>query len=460
MTEAQFRNSFLASTRPSLYRISSSTESSKELRALQYFDERIVPSLSPIFDVQLWSTSIKAHVRSIPTVRHLLVGISALYEQLASPGLLSTLRGQNRVSLLDDDTFALQHYVKALQLIQGTIGSKHPSLLILKISSVLCSMFELLRENRSAAIVHTSNAIRLLESTKTPTSASSDDEEIDQVIQRLSLSQSLCGRPRSSSLPLLRDTAKLSIEKQIFSNIKEARISGERIIRSVHRLMQLAKPLAHSRHHETFIPETELSERLAQWSSKLQTLETSTTDCAQRRVCKYLRAQHLLTYIFFMTHASESETSFDPYVYLFREIVDLLAEFLNSSNVPFNIPFSLDTGIVPSLYYTALKCRDPEIRRKAIALLKRSPRRDGPWDALEAALSAELVVQFEEQISSVSRAPVTMLEIPEGKRVHELQLMELEPGNPQKQLVILRYKPLYEHVEKRMFIDWSAGVPL
>ncbi|KAG9255348.1 uncharacterized protein F5Z01DRAFT_673299 [Emericellopsis atlantica] len=58
--------------------------------------------------------------------------------------------------------------------------------------------------------------------------------------------------------------------------------------------------------------------------------------------------------------------------------------------------FSAEMGIVPPLFVVATKCREGILRRKAIALLRSSSRREGMWDSGLAARVAQLVMDLEE----------------------------------------------------------------
>ncbi|KAK2593025.1 hypothetical protein QQS21_009279 [Conoideocrella luteorostrata] len=58
--------------------------------------------------------------------------------------------------------------------------------------------------------------------------------------------------------------------------------------------------------------------------------------------------------------------------------------------------FSADLGIVPPLYVVATKCREPNLRRQAIQLLRSSARREGMWDSELAANIGDWVMRIEE----------------------------------------------------------------
>lgn len=60
------------------------------------------------------------------------------------------------------------------------------------------------------------------------------------------------------------------------------------------------------------------------------------------------------------------------------------------------VEFSLDMSLVGPLYAVAHKYRDPSLRRRAIALLKKANRQEGIWDSAVAARVAERLVEIEE----------------------------------------------------------------
>lgn len=61
-----------------------------------------------------------------------------------------------------------------------------------------------------------------------------------------------------------------------------------------------------------------------------------------------------------------------------------------------HVHFTSDMGWLPPLYYTALKCRDREIRHHALKLLGLTPSREGLWDSSVVASVAAHVVKLEE----------------------------------------------------------------
>jgi hypothetical protein len=85
----------------------------------------------------------------------------------------------------------------------------------------------------------------------------------------------------------------------------------------------------------------------------------------------------------------------DAYIDGFKDIVRLGSSYLATTSS--NDAFSYEMRIIPPLYYTALKCRDPSVRREALSLLSSSSPREGLWDSRIAVKVAERAIQIEER---------------------------------------------------------------
>jgi hypothetical protein len=60
------------------------------------------------------------------------------------------------------------------------------------------------------------------------------------------------------------------------------------------------------------------------------------------------------------------------------------------------ICFTADMGFIPPLYYTVVKCRQPNLRRMAIEMLMSAPHREGAWSGPLVARMAQYIVAIEE----------------------------------------------------------------
>jgi hypothetical protein len=109
--------------------------------------------------------------------------------------------------------------------------------------------------------------------------------------------------------------------------------------------------------------------------------------------CLVLRAHFLLWSLSLKHIPHTEEVTYDEDWSIFGEIVQLgrvITEHTKSL-------FSMDFGCVYALNWVAQKCRDPIVRREAIGLLAKRPRREGMWDSVLCAKICWWIVQIEEQ---------------------------------------------------------------
>lgn len=98
----------------------------------------------------------------------------------------------------------------------------------------------------------------------------------------------------------------------------------------------------------------------------------------------------------------KAETNYDVFESEFNTIVTHSALLLRTLEncMPKSKPklaFSLELSVLPPLFLTAVKCRTSEIRKEALELLVRYPRREGIWDSVTVAAIGKWVIELEEE---------------------------------------------------------------
>ncbi|KAG4025119.1 hypothetical protein MFRU_066g00220 [Monilinia fructicola] len=97
---------------------------------------------------------------------------------------------------------------------------------------------------------------------------------------------------------------------------------------------------------------------------------------------------------------STSEMVYDSFMNDFRYIVEAAELLVTRSEATPSVlnssRFSFDIGVVPPLHVVATKCREPNIRRKAVDLLFRTPRQEGMWDGVLSARIGRWIISCEE----------------------------------------------------------------
>lgn len=266
-----------------------------------------------------------------------------------------------------------------------------------------------------------------------------------------------------------------------FASLVEARLASDKLIESLLKFieaLQLAKsdpsyvlPAAWKKYGMG------LKDKLSAWSDAFEPIFQSRMDPGtthiERSGISALKMFQVNANILFLMMFCDTEVQFDAFMPHFKTIVDLGWEvvaqderraalgltsggFLRESvrYVPTISPdtfarnsgprikdkaqirilqpsFSADLGIVPPLYVVATKCRDPNLRRQAIHILRSSARREGMWDSELTARIAEWVMLVEEhdplnparpaydanRDSSAAYNDVPKMTIPEERRI-------------------------------------------
>jgi hypothetical protein len=206
---------------------------------------------------------------------------------------------------------------------------------------------------------------------------------------------------------------------------------------------------------------------LQRWVEAFQRLEdrtelTTKSEVAWRRESASMLIQHACLFTLVSTFYIEVvETEFDYYLEHFKTIVELASSLPSPGQENGLDRFSLESGPIAPLWFTTMKCRDPYVRRRALALLRHAGR-DGYWDAtMLYQISRELIV-YEEGTSQPKGVDYSSLEdmevphaeytpedlceiIPLHRRIREVKLKLLDEDTGKSNLIMTRATPNAEN---------------
>ncbi|KAL1853788.1 hypothetical protein Plec18170_005180 [Paecilomyces lecythidis] len=170
--------------------------------------------------------------------------------------------------------------------------------------------------------------------------------------------------------------------------------------------------------------QAKLQTRLDAWCHRLDELlhrMQATGNPAKQDALNLLLVHYKVTYIWMRVCTTAGEMATDSYHSDFEDLVHY-AEQIVKPAVGMATPqlLSFDMQILGPLYYTALKCRHPAIRRRALEMLQLAPRREGVWNAHYAYATAKRVIELEERHFNGQEFPDETL------RVHGLPLPDDE----------------------------------
>lgn len=332
-------------------------------------------------------------------VRQVVLALSSLHQSFTRP---------HQADLANE---AGRHYTQGLRLLNRHINlNKKSKLEVTLLCTILCVTFEWLRGNLRGAEVHLTAGIELLgqwyqtaksHSNSTWTSFSSPGGHLIRftlapAYTRIYLQAQSLLPQQGLALPPPEERSTHSLDRP-FENFHEARESLYEIIcaaYSFNRLSQEEQRKKGQKRRGTYRRQRRRpAQELEQWSNRLDGMFSRHPHLESELGALVLKIWLEVTTIMIGVKDSSEETACEEYTPGFATIVDLTEE-LHRRGCSF---FCAELSIVAILYFVGLKCRQPSIRRRAIALLSATPRREGIWDSIEAANVSRQILETEER---------------------------------------------------------------
>jgi hypothetical protein len=200
-----------------------------------------------------------------------------------------------------------------------------------------------------------------------------------------------------------------------------------------------------------------------EWARAYKAMRGQLTDPREILQWKLMGVQASTHKITFHSYCSPDELRWDEYMCEMRGKVEACVQIASQSESYRSEDYILmDPGVIPPLWMIAIGCRDPILRRRAIALMQDHHRKCGHDDQCILALHAEALMNIEEaelgDIESCQDVPeaqrvrpiaadfgtpgfirVTFTRSP--YRIHETKLVPV-PGNQQHATKTLKLWPL------------------
>ncbi|KAF4629527.1 hypothetical protein G7Y89_g8610 [Cudoniella acicularis] len=391
-------------------------ENNQEYQYLIHFQEETAFELSGPFDARLWNHVILQACQSEPSLCRLISALGALNKS-------SMLRATN--SLLSEverhQQYALWQYGRALKGIQQMISQRtaNNSIRLALIAALLIYCFESLHGDYDAALRHIESALPVMQSqlsqsgrrykhlqTTSPTSALEDD----LVVAFVRVDYSLLSRPENrkskkfDSLVIRPYTIDVDWSKgpscktpYRFRSITEARIHLEQIqyahlpAVSHEFSLQFQNPEAPINKSAREIC-AEMGSSHREWRAAFAPLYSECCSSIGSKdfvAAATLRVSGLSTEIAARRLGMKEKDSPDLFATESREILDLSRIVI--ADPSFRKIFVFDCGVVPAIFIVVASCRNLELQKEALALLKTTvPRREGTWDSV-------ILVQYGEQ---------------------------------------------------------------
>ena len=137
-----------------------------------------------------------------------------------------------------------------------------------------------------------------------------------------------------------------------------------------------------------------------------------------------------MCFIWLSTCTSSLQTSFDDNIPIFAAILThaqvIIERSASSTSATQQFKYEGDS-VTPPLLFTATKCRDPILRRRALQLIRQTPQRDVWWSSVAAPSLIEKIIAVEEGDEHFSDEPdygqASCLP-PEEQRIHHHAILK------------------------------------
>ncbi|RGP70260.1 transcription factor [Fusarium sporotrichioides] len=391
-----YRPSPNSSPEPMALSPSQGFDSPQEVHAYDHYRLRTAKVLSGAIDASFWGGVVLKMSTSEPAVRHAILAISSLHEAVETRG---------RTNREVDTRFAFREYGNAIASLRNWGQRNDPSLVPLLVC-VLFICVEFLIDRDTAAQMHICQGRQILSTLNDGRSPSMEmiKHVLVPIYARLSLSSFLFGS-RPAPIPAhLRSWTDMPV---MFSSLEEARYALYLMLDDTLQFTFAARGII-------FDPNTDPKEivrfqheqqrllsQLNRWHAAFTVITSMTPQSpALENTLNVLRIYHQSTLIYISIALDTGEMRFDNYTSNFASIISLASTILSSTPANSKLePFSFETEIIPPVYWTAIKCRHPLLRRAALKLLTREQmrnRRENLWHAREAAVIAARSIEIEE----------------------------------------------------------------
>lgn len=384
-------------------------------RALCYFQRYTTVKFSGLFESQFWSKLVLQACFSEPAAFHAATALGATHQ--------------------NDFTLSMQEQNKSMMHLRRKMRNKDKnSLDIALITCLLYVCLELMKGDLKAGQVHLHNGRAILQEAQRQDRSvdgvnilvlnlrhNSTNDYIAESFARMTLQSALFDRQLTCLYGIdlasgLKSLAKYDIP-QAFSTLAEARCYLDCLTNSIYALEEEA-----SNHHnrDANLPtgswlalsrrQIQLQSLTQQWLASFQRSDLKMPTPQNFRLklgAPLLLLYHeMLTIMIATCGRGFDETVFDLHHSEFTSMVEraekicrlrleVLKQFFPAGHHIPKVRFSADMGVIPPLYFVALKCRDLKLRNRAIAQLRDVPHREGVWDGVLASKIAQRVADLE-----------------------------------------------------------------
>ncbi|KFA81390.1 hypothetical protein S40288_08387 [Stachybotrys chartarum IBT 40288] len=393
-------------------------KSAEEKRTFQFFCQCPTLKIAGVSKSDFWDHLLIQASTAERSIFHAVVAVSCAYRRHIMRSGNSGLAGRTALqvsSMIQDECLTFQQYNKAIRHLSRLIDQK--DIVSCRLTAITCILFvclEMLQGQLQSMDMHYRFGLsRLADMQKTQKAPI--DEPLAQAYSRLTMHFDLIGQDsRCPNKTNSRNIVNVEIPPQ-FNTVKSARLILDELLIDIIALRKEAEQLDFDRSPPTSSivhRQAMLRRHLLAWgnASKLSMKTTfAQISINEQLEVRILRAYHTMGGIILETSLSpKREIAFNAFTSEFASIISQSEDVLRLAGCLDPQPlqpqicgldpaFSIECGGLPLMYYTSLKCRSPQLRRKAISLLSRTKHTEGLWTGPVLSQIATEIMQLEEE---------------------------------------------------------------
>ena len=408
----------------------------REQRAFHFFLNQAAPTISGAFDTGFWTRLVPQVSHVEPAIQKALFTIGQLFDTPLRP------IDANKVALKDlpsNQRRAYTWYGHAVNDLQHTISRGPQSIAMALLSCLLFACIEYQLHNPSCAIILQQKGIALLEAALDDTHGRPMDPAssaiLDYVIPFFSRHAMIGATFRHPPPAEWKIDADFYNLHQIYSiqNLDKARVSLYSLMYQAHAFIRITWLLHTCPEPPSYVvaEQQEMAVRVKTWREDYLRLYAGLNgpDSNYSALTHYLLRYHSVLKIWIATCTSPFQTAFDAHFASFEDIL-IHAEkmiHMSSNDREWQSPFVGEMGVVPPLFFVAIKCRHPLLRGRALALLEDIPYLEGIWRVLPTVQILRKFIEVEEQALPMTASSaihgLSYLLPEEANRIHHVEVL-------------------------------------
>ncbi|KAH7148221.1 hypothetical protein EDB81DRAFT_791780 [Dactylonectria macrodidyma] len=399
--------------------------SREDQQQFHWFSHQTVKRVSGVFSISFWKTLVLQASHTQPAVLYAALALGSAHKRvMLDAGSRQSVPTSHKLDHQQRAT--LRYYNTAIQLLHTHFNAKDKaSTRIALISCIVFICLEYMQQRYETGYAHLQSGIKLLDtvlgspksgdtlsdSSDWPKSHGVVDDCLIETLHRLNLQTTLIKNGLIQSDSIKAYCMRNSIP-DAFSSVEESRTHLDRLLSRAHHLEGESQKVDVSKNSGSAFELLSLQQLLRTdlmcWLQTHRKLGAKLEQASRDRLgYELLGIYHSMAYIitesaFYPLHQDSSrctahfESILSTTTTFVASVSPLLAEGRLSGHCPGRFNFITDLGIIPPLFYTALKCPEPEIKHEATELLAKIIHREGIWDGPLASCIVTDVMRLEE----------------------------------------------------------------